>query len=256
MAATLQADAFKRLYSEEYLDKFISEGVRPDGRGLGVCRPVTVAANAVGSADGSAIAKIGASTVLAGVRLEVMVPSSEAPGEGQLIVSVEMTPLATPDFRPGKQPGIVHVIQQRLTDVLLGCSILKLSDLCIAEGQAVWVLYLDIYVLNAAGSLLDTSLLAAVAALQDTRLPAVHMTEEGNVERDGLEDIEQADAAVAAAAVKTAPLQLHGTPLSLTCGVYKQQQILADPDHEEEDLMAASITVVIDEQRNLLGECS
>eukprot|EP00878_Enallax_costatus_P012109 GHUV01012642.1.p1 GENE.GHUV01012642.1~~GHUV01012642.1.p1 ORF type:complete len:186 (-),score=43.59 GHUV01012642.1:398-955(-) len=185
-----------------------------------------------------------------------MVPSSEAPGEGQLIVSVEMTPLATPDFRPGKQPGIVHVIQQRLTDVLLGCSILKLSDLCIAEGQAVWVLYLDIYVLNAAGSLLDTSLLAAVAALQDTRLPAVHMTEEGNVERDGLEDIEQADAAVAAAAVKTAPLQLHGTPLSLTCGVYKQQQILADPDHEEEDLMAASITVVIDEQRNLLGECS
>lgn len=58
MAATLQADAFKRLYSEEYLDKFMSEGLRPDGRGLGVCRPVTVATNAVSSADGSAIAKV------------------------------------------------------------------------------------------------------------------------------------------------------------------------------------------------------
>ena len=183
-----------------------------------------------------------------------MVPSSDAPGEGQLIVSVEMTPLATPDFRPGKQPGIVHVIQQRLTDVLLGCNVLQLTDLCIAEGQAVWVLYVDIYILNAAGSLLDTSLLAAVAALQDTRLPAVHMTEEGNVERDGLEGVDQADAAAAAEAVKTIPLQLHGTPLSLTCGVYKQQQILADPDHEEEGLMAASITVVVDEQHNLLGE--
>lgn len=184
-----------------------------------------------------------------------MVPSSEAPGEGQLITTVEMTPLAAPDFRPGKQPGIVNVIQQRLTDVLLGCSILKLSDLCIAEGQAVWVLYLDLYILNAAGSLLDTSMLAAVAALQDTRLPAVHMTEDGNVERDGLEDADQADLAAAAAAeaVKTVPLQLHGTPVSLTCGVYKQQQILADPDHEEEALMAASITVVLDEQQNLLG---
>lgn len=187
-----------------------------------------------------------------------MVPSSEAPANGQLTVSVEMTPLATPDFRPGKQPGITHIIQQRLTDILLGCEVLKLSDLCIAEGQAVWVLYLDLYILNAAGSLLDASLLAAVAALQDTRLPAVHMTEEGNVERDGLEDLDadENDAAAAAAGnVRTVPLQLHGTPLSLTCGIYKQQQLLlADPDHEEEGLMAASVTVVLDEKHDLLGE--
>lgn len=56
--ATLQAEAFKRLYSEEYFDRFIQEGLRPDGRSLGVCRPVTVALNAVSSADGSAIAKV------------------------------------------------------------------------------------------------------------------------------------------------------------------------------------------------------
>jgi exosome complex RNA-binding protein Rrp42 (RNase PH superfamily) len=36
----------------------------------------------------------------------------------------------------------------------------------------VWVLYLDLYILNAAGSLLDAALLAALAALQDTALPA------------------------------------------------------------------------------------
>lgn len=186
-----------------------------------------------------------------------MVPSSEAPGDGQLVVSVEVTPLATPEFRPGKQPGTTHVIQQRLTDILLGCQTLKLSDLCIAQGQAVWVLYLDLYVLNAAGSLLDTSLLAAVAALQDTRLPAVHMTEEGNVERDGLEDVDADDIDAAAAAadkLKTVPLPLHGTPLSTTCGIYKQQQLLADPDHEEEGLMAAKVTVVLDEKHDLLGE--
>lgn len=187
-----------------------------------------------------------------------MVPSSDAPRDGQLIVSVEMTPLATPDYRPGKQPGITHVIQQRLTDILLSCGVLQPSELCIAEGQAVWVLYLDLYILNAAGSLLDTSLLAAVAALQDTRLPAVHMTDEGNVERDGLEDLDADDpdaAAAAASEVKTVSLQLHGVPLSLTCGIYKQQQLVADPDHEEEALMAASITVVLDEQQQLLGGC-
>lgn len=193
--------------------------------------------------------------MLAGVRLEVMVPSSDAPAEGQLVVSVEMTALATPDYRPGKQPGIAHIIQQRLSDVLLGCKVLQLSDLCIAEGQAVWVVYLDLYILNAAGSLLDVSLLAAVAALQDTRLPIVHMTEEGNVER-GAADGEEETAEAAAAADSRGDsrlLQLHGRPLSLSCGLYKEL-LVADPDHEEETLMAASISVVMDEQQQMLGE--
>jgi hypothetical protein len=71
--------------------------------------------------------------VLAGVRLEVMVPSAEAPSDGRLVVSVEMPGLATPDWRPGKAFGVTSIIQQRLADVLLGCGVLPLSDLCIAR---------------------------------------------------------------------------------------------------------------------------
>lgn len=187
--------------------------------------------------------------MLAGVRLEVMVPSAEEPADGQLVVSVEMTPLSSPDYRPGRQPGVVAVIAQRLQDVLLGCGVLRPRELCIAEGQAVWVAYLDVHVLNAAGSLLDAALLAALGALRDTRLPCVHVTDEGNVERDG------ADAAAdgQSAGGRTVPLRLHGCPLSLTCGVYKGQ-LIADPDHEEEGLMSASISVVVDEGQQLLGE--
>eukprot|EP00775_Hariotina_reticulata_P012502 gene12502-12637_t len=259
MAATLQSDAFKRLYSEEYFQGHINEGFRPDGRVLGVCRPVTVGLDVVTSADGSAIVKVGASTVLAGVRLEVMVPSSEAPADGQLVVSVEMTALSSPNYRPGRAPSITYVIQQRVTDILIGCGVLKLSDLCIGEGQAVWVVYLDLYILNAAGSLLDAALLAAVAALQGTKLPAVHLTEEGNVERD----VQQAadgtfdsssggDGSSSRADASWVPLQLHDTPLCLTCGVYKDQ-LIADPDHEEEALMAATISVVLGTRKELLG---
>eukprot|EP00879_Flechtneria_rotunda_P029983 GHRR01032460.1.p1 GENE.GHRR01032460.1~~GHRR01032460.1.p1 ORF type:complete len:254 (+),score=86.74 GHRR01032460.1:107-868(+) len=251
--ATLQEAAFKRLYTEEYFDKFFAGGDRPDGRGLSVCRPVSIALNSVSSADGSATVKVGKTTVLAGVRLEVMVPSSDTPAHGQLVVSVVMTALATPDYRPGKQPGIINVIQQRLTDILQGCNVLKLSDLCIAEGQAVWVVYLDIYVLNAAGSLLDASLLAAVAALQDTRVPEVHLTQEGNVERNGLDNDEAAPAdGAAAAAGQSVPLQLHDKPLCLTCGLYKEH-LVVDPDHEEEALMAATISMVLDNNQDLLG---
>jgi exosome complex component RRP43 len=181
-----------------------------------------------------------------------MIPSSEAPSDGQLVINVEMTALATPDYRPGKQPPITHSIQQRLQDVLVGCGVLQPSELCIAEGRAVWVLYLDLYILNAAGGLLDASLLAALAALQDTRLPIVHVTDEGNVERGAAED-EDEDAA-AAAGSSSRPLQLHGRPLGLTCGLYKGQHIVADPDHEEEALMSASVSVVLDEAGELLGK--
>lgn len=70
--------------------------------------------------------------MLAGVRCEVMVPSADAPDQGVLVVSVEMTGLATPEYRPNKPFGVTSLIQQRLTDVLLGCGVLQLQDLCIA----------------------------------------------------------------------------------------------------------------------------
>jgi exosome complex component RRP43 len=185
-----------------------------------------------------------------------MIPSSDAPADGRLVINVEMTALATPDYRPGKQPPITHSIQQRLQDVLVGCGVLQPRELCIAEGQAVWVLYLDLYILNAAGSLLDASLLAALAALQDTRLPIVHVTDEGNVERGAAEDDEDAAAAAvdAGSSSSSRPLQLHGRPLALTCGLYKGQHIVADPDHEEEALMSATVSVVLDESGEMLGE--
>lgn len=119
---------------------------------------------------------------------------------------------------------------------------------CPAAGQAVWVLYLDLYILNAAGSLLDTALLAALTALQDTALPAVHLTEEGNVERDGSSESSQQQQQQ-----QGVPLVLGCQPLSLTCGLYKGR-LVADPDHEEEGLMGASVSVVVDQQQRLLGE--
>jgi exosome complex RNA-binding protein Rrp42 (RNase PH superfamily) len=61
-----------------------------------------------------------------------MVPSADAPDQGLLVVSVEMTGLATPEYRPNKSFGVTSLIQQRLTEVLLGCGVLKLQDLCIA----------------------------------------------------------------------------------------------------------------------------
>ena len=68
---TLEPDAFKKLYSDQYYSRFVAEGLRPDGRPLLRARPTTIALGAVTTADSSALVKIGNTTVMAGVKLEV-----------------------------------------------------------------------------------------------------------------------------------------------------------------------------------------
>jgi len=102
----LQADAFRRLFPEQYYAAFVADGLRPDGRPLHRCRPTTVGLGAVASADGSALVKLGSgTTVLAGLRLEVMRPEAGAPDAGSLALSVELLPLAYPDYRRARAPA-------------------------------------------------------------------------------------------------------------------------------------------------------
>lgn len=67
----LGPDAFKKLYPEQYYKRFLASGVRPDGRNFGRARPTTIGIEAVSTADASALVKIGSTTILAGVKLEV-----------------------------------------------------------------------------------------------------------------------------------------------------------------------------------------
>ncbi|KIZ01452.1 Exosome complex exonuclease RRP43 [Monoraphidium neglectum] len=252
----LQADAFKRLYPEQFFARFAAEGVRPDGRGLSTPRPVTIGLGAVGAADGSALVKVGPTAVLAGCRLEVAVPPDDAPGVGQVVVSAELSALASGAWRPGRAAPEAHELAARVSQLLTGPSgVLDARQLCISPGAAVWVLYLDLYVLDAAGGLLDAALLAAAAALRDCRLPSVHLTDEGNVER-GPDPEASADGGAGGGGGggggDSTALRLAAAPVCLTCGVYKGA-VVVDPDHEEEALMGARVSVVVDGEGGLLG---
>lgn len=86
--AGLQAEAYQRLYPAEYYASFLEKGIRPDGRLLSQARPVTLALGVVGSAPSSALARVGGTSALAGVRAEVASPDLEVPEEGYLDVQV------------------------------------------------------------------------------------------------------------------------------------------------------------------------
>ena len=67
----LQASAFKRIYPEQYYESFISRQLRPDGRRLEETRSATIGVGTIESADSSALVKLGNTTVLGGIKLEV-----------------------------------------------------------------------------------------------------------------------------------------------------------------------------------------
>ena len=57
-------------------------------------RPASVTTDVVTTADSSALVKMGSTTVLAGIKLEVAVPSDSAPDQGRLVMAAEVAPLA------------------------------------------------------------------------------------------------------------------------------------------------------------------
>lgn len=68
----LQAEAFKRLYPDQYYSKFIESNIRPDGRSLGAARATTIGLHPVESAHSSALVKIGSTAAIAGIKLQVV----------------------------------------------------------------------------------------------------------------------------------------------------------------------------------------
>mmetsp|Transcript_5900 Transcript_5900/g.12031 ORF Transcript_5900/g.12031 Transcript_5900/m.12031 type:complete len:306 (-) Transcript_5900:399-1316(-) len=253
----VDAQAFKKLYPENFYAQFLERSTRPDGRPLGRARPTSIGVGAVSTAEGSALVKIGSTTMIAGVKLEVMRPTLEAPDEGAFEVTVEMPPTCSSAVRPGRPVEEALSAAQRVLEVLKSSKALDLKKLCIGKGQAAWMLYIDIFCLSADGGIFDASLAAAAAALASLQLPRVKLSEDGRVTLvdasaagDSMETDDDADGGKIVEGCSS--LELGSTPLGLTCGMYKGH-LLADPSGEEEGMMEALVTVVMDEKGRLLS---
>jgi len=77
------------------------DGRRLDGRGIDDYRTVTIEPGFVASADGSALARIGHTAVVCGVKLEPGKPFPDTPNAGVLTTNAELVPLSNPTFEPG-----------------------------------------------------------------------------------------------------------------------------------------------------------
>ncbi len=204
-------------------------GKRLDGRGVDEYRPVTIDFGYVASADGSALARIGDTAVLSGIKLEPGKPFPDTPNAGVLTTNAELIPLSSPTFEPGPpHPRAIEV--SRVVDrAIRAAEAIDLTSLCVTPGEKCWTCFVDIHVLDHSGNLIDASMLAAVSALSRATLPA---------KRFGIGE--------------DAPLHLRHLPTEITfCRL--GDAIVVDPTFEEESAAQGRITIATDEVGNIVA---
>ena len=239
----MEAAAFKRLYPHEYYAKFISEGARPDGRPLARARPSSVAIGVAGTAHGSALVKVGRTTVMAAVKLEACQPDPDAPDRGFLDVVVEFPPMCSASTRPGRPNDDAHFVARRIEDALLDSAAIDKRKLTIKEGLWAWKICLDVYCLDHDGSMLDAGLMAALAALRDAKVPHVIVDDRGKITYGGRKTDESSNNTAVEGKIEVA-----AAPVAVTTALYRKH-LIVDPDAEEEQLADATVTVTMDGSR-------
>ncbi|KAM4133924.1 hypothetical protein ACJW30_01G368600 [Castanea mollissima] len=250
LSSEVDVEAFRRLFPLRFYERHLIESIRPDGRPLGRARDTTIALGAVASAEGSALAKIGSTTMLAAIKMEVMTPSMDSPDQGCIAIDFHMPPICSPIVRPGRPAEIAPVVSKQLSDTISSSGMINLKELSLVSGKAAWMAYLDIYCLDADGALFDAALLSAVAAFSHLQIPAVSLNDDGKIVVVSEENGGKLEKdAVNKERMK---LTLKSIPFSLTCVLHKNY-ILADPTAEEESIMETVVTVVLDSSSQLVS---
>lgn len=208
---------------QEVMSRLVGQGVRIDGRGLNDYRKLSISVGVVKTADGSSLVALGNTKVIAGVKVDVGKPFEDTPDEGGLIVNLEIAPTASPDVEPGPPDESAIEIARVVDRAIRHSGFLDFKSLSIVTGKHAWFLWVDIYVLNHDGNLVDASTIAAVTAMMNTSLPKVELDPAGNILR-----IDKSN---------RTPLSFNVDKLPLTVTHIKIGNVLmVDPTREEEYL--------------------
>ncbi len=212
------------------IEQSIDKAKRLDERGLGDYREIKIEQGLIEKAEGSARVLLGKTEVLVGVKVETGTPFPDTPNDGVMTVNAELVPLASPTFEPGP-PDENSIELARIVDRGIREShAIDTAKLCIAPGKKVFVVFVDVYVLNHDGNLIDASALAAVSALMNTKMPNYEV-------KDGEVVIKQG----------YTPLPMKSHPITVTLGKINNK-LIVDPWLEEEQVMDSRLTMAFNDE--------
>lgn len=219
---------------KESVTNHIKNGERTDGRAFDEYREIIVEPGVIGKAEGSARVKIGNTQIMIGAKPQLGSPFSDTPTFGVLMTNTELLPMAAPNFEAGP-PDENSVELSRVTDrCIREGEVVDLEKLCVVEGEKVWMVFLDLHVLDYDGNLIDAAVLGSVAALMNTKLPTTKI--------EGDEIVLDYDNMI--------PLPINEKALMCTFAKIGGE-LLIDPSLEEEDIMGARLSIGMTEDGSI-----
>jgi exosome complex component RRP42 len=232
MSATRQLSPVAKLEQKSVLD-LIQKGKRLEDRALLDYRPLKIVLGTVEKANGSAYVYLGKTKVLAGIKVETGTPFPDTPNEGILTVNAEFVPMASPTFEAGP-PDENSIELARVVDRgIRESKAIDLTKLCIDPGKKVFMVFVDVYVLDHDGNLIDAAAMAALGALVSAKMRAFEV-KNGEVKYKN----------------EIIPLPLLNYPVTITSSKINGT-IVVDPCLEEEHVMSCRLTVTTDKNNNV-----
>lgn len=212
---------------KDYIYNLANQNKRVNDRAPNQVREITIERNVIGTAEGSARVKYGNTDVLVGVKLGHGEPYPDSLDKGVLTTNAELIPLASPEFETGppKEDSIelARVVDRGIRE----SGTINLDKLCITPGEKVWIVFIDIHVLDYDGNLFDVAATGALCALLNTVVPA-SKAEAG-------EDFK---------------LPVEHYPVSCTFAKLGGT-IIVDPNLDEEKTCSARLTISTDENGDI-----
>lgn len=225
----------------ETLKQMFAENKRFDGRKLFDYRDIEVKLDISNKAEGSAGVKIGKTEVLVGVKMAIGTPYPDSPDKGNLTVSGDLLPLASPRFEHGP-PGFAAIELPRLVDrAVRESKMIELDKLVIEEGEKVWTVFIDVYPINDDGNLIDAATIGAIIALKNSMIP--------ELDKDNKIDYDKKP-------TKKLPLAKDIAPVSFS--FFKLgNSLVFDPTREEEEACEARVTFGMSKPKSdyLINSC-
>ncbi len=209
----------------------LKEGKRIGARKVDEMRKVSITHGVSENADGSARVLLGDTDVIAGIKMIVGEPYPDSPGAGSISVGAELLPMADPEFEIGPPREEAIELSRVVDRGIRESKAIDFADLCITEGEKVWIGFVDIYIINNDGNLFDACAIAAMSALLETRMPKLEDDKIVKGEYSG-------------------KLKVKAKPILNTFAKIGNV-VVADPILSEEKAMSARFSVAVTEDDNI-----
>ncbi|KAJ7326998.1 hypothetical protein JRQ81_016757 [Phrynocephalus forsythii] len=221
---------------KRFILRAIEERKRLDGRQCYDYRNLRIS---FGTDYGCCIVELGKTRVLGQVSCELVSPKPNRATEGILFFNLELSPMASPAFEPGRQSELLVKLNRLLERCLRNSKCIDTESLCVVAGEKVWQIRVDLHVLNHNGNIIDCSSIAAIVALCHFRRPDVSV----QGEEITLYTPEERD---------PVPLSIHHMPICVSFAFFQQgTYLLVDPSEQEERVMDGLLVIAMNKHREI-----